>query len=157
MSKKDFLQKLKDRLRILNQHEIEDIIEEYEGHINEKVASGKTEEEAIQDFGDFDELVKEILSAYKINEDYENKIKEKNVIQDFVESCVQFFKDLIKNISKRSKEDIIKFIENVVLDGNDYLAEGRHKFVQKYLGKVNGKMASENIYDEIVKYLEKGI
>lgn len=110
MSKKDFLQKLKDRLRILNQHEIEDIIEEYEGHINEKVASGKTEEEAIQDFGDFDELVKEILSAYKINEDYENKIKEKNVIQDFVESCVQFFKDLIKNISKRSKEDIIKFI-----------------------------------------------
>lgn len=110
MSKKVFLQKLRDRLKILNQDEIEDIIEEYEGHINEKVASGKTEEEAIKDFGDFDELVKEILSAYKINEDYESKIKEKNVIQDFIESCVQFFKDLIKNISKRSKEDIIKFI-----------------------------------------------
>lgn len=110
MSKKVFLQKLKDRLKILNQDEIEDIIEEYEGHINEKVTKGKTEEEAIKDFGDFDELVKEILSAYKINENYENDIKEKNVIEDFIESCLQFFKDLIKNISKRSKEDIIKFV-----------------------------------------------
>ena len=71
-----------------------------------------------------------------------------------------FGKELYKHCYKTEtelKEDIIKFIENVVLDGNDYLAEGRHKFVQKYLGKVNGKMASENIYDEIVKYLEKGI
>lgn len=38
----------------------------------EKVAKGKTEEEAIKDFGDFDELVKEILSAYKINGDYDD-------------------------------------------------------------------------------------
>ena len=71
-----------------------------------------------------------------------------------------FGKELYKHCYKTEtelKEDIIKFIENVVLDGNDYLAESRHKFVQKYLGKVNGKMASENIYDEIVKYLEKGI
>lgn len=71
-----------------------------------------------------------------------------------------FGKELYKYCYKTEtelKEDIIKFIENDVLDGNDYLAESRHKFVQKYLGKVNGKMASENIYDEIVKYLEKGI
>lgn len=110
MNKKTFLEKLRQRLKILNKDEIDDIIEEYEGHINEKVASGKTEEEAILDFGDFDELVKEILSAYKINEDYENKTKEKNVIQDFIENCISFFKDLVRNISKRSKWDIVKFI-----------------------------------------------
>lgn len=110
MNKKVFLEKLRKKLKILNNDEIEDIIEEYEGHINEKVASGKTEEEAIKDFGDFDELVKEILSAYKINEDYENNIKEKNVVEDFIDNFVLFFKDLINNISKRSKEDIIKFI-----------------------------------------------
>lgn len=110
MSKKDFLEKLRKRLKILNNEEIEDIIEEYEGHINEKIASGKTEEEAINDFGDFDELVKEILSAYKINEEYENESKEKNFIQDFIKDCELFFKDLVKNVSKRSKEDIIKFV-----------------------------------------------
>ena len=61
MNKKIFLEKLRKKLKILNNDEIEDIIEEYEGHINEKVSSGKTEEEAIKDFGDFNELVKEIL------------------------------------------------------------------------------------------------
>ena len=40
MNKKTFLDKLRKRLQILNNDEIEDIIEEYEGHINEKVSSG---------------------------------------------------------------------------------------------------------------------
>ncbi len=88
MNKKVFLEKLKKKLKILNKDELDDIIEEYEDHINEKVASGKTEEEAVKDFGDFDELVKEILSAYKINEDYEESVKEKNVVADFIDTCV---------------------------------------------------------------------
>lgn len=103
MSKKTFLDKLRKRLSILKSEEIEDIIEEYEGHINEKVSSGKTEEEAIKDFGDFDELVKEILSAYKINEDYDEEKKEKNVIQEFAESCVSFFKEFIEKYFQKIK------------------------------------------------------
>ncbi len=115
MNKKTFLDKLRKRLQILNNDEIEDIIEEYEGHINEKVSSGKTEEEAISDFGDFDCLVKDILSAYKINEDYENNIKEKNVVADFIDNCVSFVKDFVKNIGSRSKDDIIKFIIEFII------------------------------------------
>ena len=71
-----------------------------------------------------------------------------------------FGKELYKYCYKTEtelKQDIINFIETVVLGGNDYLAKDRHEFVRKYFSKVNGKMASENIYDEIVKYLEKGI
>ena len=34
--------------------------------------------------------------------------------------------------------------------------EQRTQFVQQYFGKINGKTASENIYDEIIKFLEKG-
>ncbi|MEE0699519.1 MAG: DUF1700 domain-containing protein [Bacilli bacterium] len=115
MSKKEFLDKLRKRLGILNKQEIDDIIEEYEGHINEKVASGKTEEEAIKDFGDFDELVKEILSAYKINEDYESKSKERNVLTDFIDGCTKFIKDVSDNLSKRSKDDIIRFIVELIV------------------------------------------
>lgn len=84
MDKQTFLNELKKRLKVLNKDEIEDIVEEYEGHINEKISSGKTEKEAIEDFGDFDCLIKEILSAYKINEDYENEIKEKMLLQIFL-------------------------------------------------------------------------
>ena len=52
--------------------------------------------------------------------------------------------------------DIENFIKDVVINGNDYKKEGRTKFVQKYFGKINGKTASENIYDEIITFLEKG-
>lgn len=110
MDKQTFLNELKKRLRVLNKDEIEDIVEEYEGYINEKVSSGKTEKEAIDDFGDFDCLIKEILSAYKINGDYENEIKEKNVIADFLDGVVSFVKNFGKNLSKRSSKDIIKFM-----------------------------------------------
>ena len=95
--------------------EINDIIEEYEGYINEKVASGKSQEEAIDDFGDFDELVKEILSAYKINENYEDNIKQKNVLSDFIDSSVSFIKDFVKNIGSRSKDDVIIFIFEFII------------------------------------------
>ncbi len=115
MNKKTFLDKLRKKLKILNEDEIEDIIEEYEGHINEKISSGKTEEEAIKDFGDFDELVKEILSAYKINKDYEKEIKEKNAFEDFIEGMVCFVKDFVKQISKKSKKDVIRFIVEFIL------------------------------------------
>lgn len=116
MNKKVFLEKLKKKLKILKEDELDDIIEEYEDHINEKISSGKTEEEAVKDFGNFDELVKEILSAYKINEDYDKPTKEKNVVADFIDTCVSFVKDLAKNLGNRGADDIIKFIiEFVVL------------------------------------------
>lgn len=115
MNKKEFLSKLRKRLKVLNENEIEDIIEEYEGHINEKVSKGKTEKEAIDDFGDFDLLVKDILSAYKINTNYEDDNKDKNIISDFIDSFITFISDFIKNISNRSKKDIIKFIFEFII------------------------------------------
>lgn len=54
------------------------------------------------------------------------------------------------------QQGIIDFIEDVVLGGNDYKKEERTKFVEQYFGKINGKTASENIYGEIIKFLEKG-
>lgn len=115
MNKKVFLEKLRKKLKILNKDELEDIIEEYEDHINEKVASGKTEEEAVKDFGDFDELVKEILSAYKINEDYEENINNKNVVADFIDTCVSFIKDFVRNIGSRSTNDIVRFVVEFIV------------------------------------------
>ena len=67
MKKDEFLSLLEKRLHILNEKERQDILDEYRTHIEMKMQEGKDEEEAIQDFGDFNELVVEILDAYKIN------------------------------------------------------------------------------------------
>jgi len=70
MNKKEFLEKLSQKLRILNKEEVADIISEYSGYIDNKISEGKSEEEAVADFGNVNDLAKEILSAYKLSEDY---------------------------------------------------------------------------------------
>ena len=70
MKKKEFISEIKSRLAILKEEEINDIVNEYSEYIDEKVKSGKSESEAIQEFGDIDELVGGILDAYKIDSEY---------------------------------------------------------------------------------------
>lgn len=53
----------------------------------------------------------------------------------------------------KCKEDIIDFIENAVLKGEDPMKERRHDFYNKYLLPPNGKTAAENILDVLVKSL----
>lgn len=69
MLKSEFLDFLNQKLSLINDKEKEDIILEYGTYIDDKIASGVSEEEAVAGFGDVDELAKEILSAYKINTD----------------------------------------------------------------------------------------
>ena len=69
MLKSEFLDLLNQKLSLINDKEKEDIILEYGTYIDDKIASGVSEEEAVAGFGDVDELAKEILSAYKINTD----------------------------------------------------------------------------------------
>ena len=69
MLKSEFLDLLNQKLSLINDKEKEDIILEYGTYIDDKIANGVSEEEAVAGFGDVDELAKEILSAYKINTD----------------------------------------------------------------------------------------
>lgn len=69
MLKNEFLDLLNQKLSLINDKEKEDIILEYGTYIDDKIANGVSEEEAVAGFGDVDELAKEILSAYKINTD----------------------------------------------------------------------------------------
>ena len=69
MLKKEFLDSLSDKLSLINDKEREDILLEYGTYIDDKIASGVDEQEAVAGFGDIDQLAKEILEAYKINTD----------------------------------------------------------------------------------------
>ena len=70
MNKTEFLTLLERRLIMLNNAERDDLISEYTQHIDMKVASGLSEEDAIADFGNPEELIKELLDVYHLNPNY---------------------------------------------------------------------------------------
>lgn len=70
MKKEEFLTNLRKKLSVLEEKEIQDIVGEYEQHIDMKMKEGLSEEDAIKDFGDFKELTAGILEAYHVKSDY---------------------------------------------------------------------------------------
>ena len=113
MNKKTFIKKLKNNLSVLDENEVKDIIEEYTDIIDEKIKDGKSEEEAIKDFGDINELSKEILKAYKINPKF-IETKEPELRQDFEQTIKKGAKklsDFTKNIV-----DDVKKQDNITLE-----------------------------------------
>lgn len=78
MNKEMFLKELREYLRILEDREQEDILEEYTQHIDMKMQKGLSEEEAIQDFGPIDELASQILEAYHVKTQFQEKKKSVN-------------------------------------------------------------------------------
>lgn len=109
MNKNEFLEELRKRLNILNTEEKEDIINEYRDTIEEKVKNGKSEEEAVTDFGNIDDLVKEILSAYKINPDYDKGTSASKSFNDAIKtgaSKLASFTDNVVNNIKVNEEKI---------------------------------------------------
>ena len=52
-------------------------------------------------------------------------------------------------------DDIKRFIDDVVLSGNDPLKQKREEYYQNYLLPPNGKTVAQNIYDDMVKSLFK--
>lgn len=119
MKKQEFLDKLKRRLSILNDEEVEDILTEYEAHINEKMHAGKTEEEAIADFGDFNELVKEILGAYKIKDKADQSSRSTGEFEAWIHKAIDeitdFARPLIDRVSTLEGQQIGYFIAYLIL------------------------------------------
>lgn len=70
MNKAEFIAELKDRLAVLTDEERQDILDEYEQHIDIKVMRGMSEDAAIADFGRIEELAADILEAYHVRADY---------------------------------------------------------------------------------------
>lgn len=69
MNKTEFMKKLAGLLKVLQEDEIRDILNEYEQHIDMKMENGLSEQEAIEDFGSVEELAADILAAYHVRTD----------------------------------------------------------------------------------------
>ena len=103
MNKSSFINKLKNNLKILDENEVKDIVDESSEILDEQIKNGKTEEEAIKDFGGVNELCKEILKAYKINPKYTDddvKFDFENFIKNTSTKLSNFTKNLVDDIKK---------------------------------------------------------
>lgn len=111
MNKEEFLSKLRKKLNILAESEVDDIINEYQGYIEEKVSAGATEEEAVKELGNINEIADDLLSAYKV--------KTQKGSDDIIEKIVNKFEELVELfISKfegKSAADILRFCIELAL------------------------------------------
>lgn len=123
MTKKKFLSELEKKLSVLDDSEIQDIINEYRDIIDEKVKHGKTEKEAIEDFGSLDDLVKEILSAYKINPNY------KEVHKDEFEASAKKLGEDFDTFIKKGAEKASKVTKKVM----DQVRENEQEFTIEFI------------------------
>ena len=110
MKKEEFLNKLRKRLNILEEKEVEDLLTEYEGYIDEKIEAGASEEEAVDSFGDIDELADELLKAYKVKVP-----KNDDPIGNFANKVVKIIDRLIKDFSKKTPKEIAQFVIEIFL------------------------------------------
>lgn len=109
MNKEEFLTKLRKKLDVLEDKEIEDIISEYEGYIEEKKSRGLTEEEAVKELGDLNEISSDLLGAYKV------KQKGSNYLNKFIDKVSQIFDKVLNELSTKSGKDILKFVVEICL------------------------------------------
>jgi hypothetical protein len=67
-----------------------------------------------------------------------------NILNEFGQTAI------LAHYQGKNTEDILSFLNHVVLEGEDPMKEKRQAFYNQYLLPPNGKCASDNIYHEIV-------
>lgn len=78
-------------------------------------------------------------------------VKDKNVFHKLNEFGEMIFEVVYKSTNF---DDIKTFINQIVINNDDYLSGNRDIFKENYLMPPNNKTASYNIYNEIVKELQ---
>ena len=147
MTKTEFLTFLEQRLMVLNDSERADLLNEYEEHIDMKMESGLSEEEAIEGFGDPEELVKELLDAYHLNTDYQPPgSAAASRIGYYVKSCAHFVSSMFDTLFHYSMRDLFKlflqacflaaFLGVILIGGAFFGALLRSTIWQFWIGRV---------------------
>lgn len=115
MNKIEFEAYLRNRLSILQGSEINEIVSEYLQHIDLKIAEGASEEEAINDFGDLDELVSDLLDAYKINQEQRDFKNFEKKAKSFLNKTLDFINNIASSLIQKSATEIIGLVVQFVL------------------------------------------
>lgn len=115
MNKHNFELYLREKLAILKDSEVDEIISEYLQHIEMKQADGISEEEAIKDFGDLDDLVSEILDAYKINTSKDKYEDIGNTIKNGLNRGLNFINNVTSSLMNRSGRQMFSLVVEFIV------------------------------------------
>lgn len=122
MTKDKFLRSLEKKLSMLSEEERKDTIDEYRDIIEEKIKHGKTESEAVKEFGSIDELAGEILNAYKINPNYK-KSEAGDKAKEIVDGAEELIKKGAKKISEVTDDVVDSFKKSDIGGMSDNTSE----------------------------------
>ena len=75
MNKQEFIEKLRNKLSTLPQQEVEDRIAFYSEMIDDKIEDGILEEDAVNEIGDIDKVVSQILSEISLLKIVKDKVR----------------------------------------------------------------------------------
>lgn len=121
MNKAVFLNTLERKLQVLAEDERKDIINEYTDYINQRIYDGENEINIINDFGDIDEFVTEILSAYHISTDFipiqKKKIKKNSSLNSTFSKAMNYMGSVVNKAGHSIKENT----KNVIKKADNYL------------------------------------
>lgn len=113
MTKEEFKIYLEKKLALLDVNERNDVINEYLEHIDNRMSEGKSEEEAIKDFGNLDELVDEILSAYNINQSNSTNSSKKSNLDSTLDSFFDKMSAWLQEFTKLDVNDVVKLMFDI--------------------------------------------
>ena len=81
MNKQEFLAKLKKGLSGLPQNDLEERLSFYEEMIDDRIEDGLTEEDAVNEIGNIDEIISQIISETPLTKLVKEKIKPKRTLK----------------------------------------------------------------------------
>ena len=111
MNKNEFLSRLEQGLQSLQTQERSEILLEYAQHIDQKVQDGFKEEEVINDFGDIDELLKELLS----DPNYKQRSDNTEYIKQNVYGLGRFLQTTIDGFLGMNRKEVFNILGKFIL------------------------------------------
>ena len=156
MNKTEFLNELEKKIRVLNKEEINDILAEYSQHIDMRMESGLSEDEAIKDFGDMDELAGEILEAYHVNPEFDKELNDKQEgigkkAEALAEEITSSVGGPLKKLFLKCKELILRFFNWI----KQFVSKIKSSEKIVFINTMKKKKAEEQSSEADVEVLEK--
>ena len=111
MTKDEFLKKLRRELNSLDKEEVDSLIEEYLGYIDEKISSGISEKEAVASFGDVHLLALLLINSTKKDKERQSK----DIISNFSEKIIKYSNDFLNLISTKNTGELLKIALEIIV------------------------------------------
>lgn len=112
MKKEEFLKKLEESLSKLTEEDRKKVMRKYKATFTRKKKKGLSDEEIIDEFGNYSDLVKNILLEHGIETPAQESA---STIVDFFKEFLKVVEDIVNYIAKQDVQEIIMLIVKVII------------------------------------------